>query len=130
MISVHQAEVQSTVLMAANGTTNGMPSWTANTLGNVFLVITEEIKTHNMSEFVAGINVNNGDVAERAINRCSCLFLCAEICSCTRPGPRYPCRGDCGGLSVWRRQTCNHPRNAGGHHHWRPQRHGRSFVVH
>ena len=45
--------------------------------------ITKEMKTHNMSEFVAGINVNNGDVAERAINRCSCLFLCAEICSCT-----------------------------------------------
>ena len=70
------------------------------TPGNVFLVsafdnfhalvvnadlpgVAEEIKTHNMSEIVAGINVNNGDVAEKGINRCSCLSSCAEICSCT-----------------------------------------------
>ena len=149
--------------MAANGTTNGMRSWTANTPGNVSLVSTfdnfhalvvnadllgvaEEIKTHNMSEFVAisqktyvtlpepnasgydsdncatsawgldridsvdisfnneyewesdfpdcgaganvyafdtGINVNNGDFGGRAINRYSCLSLCAEVGSCT-----------------------------------------------
>ena len=94
MISVHQAEIQSTVLMVANGTTNGMPSWTANTPGNVFLVSTfdnfhalvvnadlpgvaEEIKTHNMSEFVAGINVNNGDVAEKVHQSVQLLvFVC------------------------------------------------------
>ena len=149
--------------MAANGTTSGMPSWTANTPGNVSLVSTfdkfhtlvvnadlpgvvEEIKTHNMSEVVAisqetyvtlpepnasgydsdtcatsawgldridsvdisfnneyewksdfpdggaganvyafdaGIKVNNGDFGGKAINRYSCLSLCAEVGSCT-----------------------------------------------
>ena len=149
--------------MAANGTTNGMRSWTANTPRNVSLVSTfdnfhtlvvnadlpgvaEEIKTHNMSEFVAisqktyvtlpepnasgydsdncatsaccldridsvdisfnneykwesdfpdggaganvyafdtGINVNNGDFSGSAVNRYSCLSLCAEVGNCT-----------------------------------------------
>ena len=33
--------------------------------------------------FVTGINVNNGDFGGRAINRHSCLSLCAEVSSCT-----------------------------------------------
>ena len=39
--------------------------------------------------------------------------LKSVVAQTTTPGPRYPCRRDCGGPSAWRRQTCNHPRNAG-----------------
>ena len=37
----------------------------------------------NVHAFDTGINVNNGDFGGRAINRYSCLSLCAEVGSCT-----------------------------------------------
>ena len=37
----------------------------------------------NVYVFDTGINVNNGDFGGRAINRYSCLSLCAEVGSCT-----------------------------------------------